>query len=352
MNDTRPSLLVRAQAGDQGAWQDLTDLYRPLIHPESSCAIDLLGDEGLLVLDEPLELEATVARAEEEFGQALAAREARGEILSATTNDYVLPPEHFALFPNTLSLTAMNGLPRWLPEGETTVIGAESLAGYRGQPQVLTHAIQTWLSNGLSVVVATDQPSRAASVLEQVGIRPIDSDDLLASGLHMVEGNPAGGFVLQGQGSRVKGQGHSKGMVVLSDHELFGVARLKLPQRKFREGVPIATVLDLKPGDFVVHINFGIGQYRGLVKKTVDGVEKSLTGTGNGPIDAFVHALSDVDIDVRVLDYAEHALTAGENARAAAYVECVVSGETRWGVGIDENIVTASLRGIASALNR
>src|SRR6185503_6820598 len=88
------------------------------------------------------------------------------------------------------------------------------------------------------------------------------------------------------------------------------------------------------------------------VEITVDGVEKSLTGTGNGPIDAFVRALSAVDIDVRVLDYAEHALTAGENARAAAYVECVVGGETRWGVGIDENIVTASLRGIASAVNR
>jgi 2-isopropylmalate synthase len=88
------------------------------------------------------------------------------------------------------------------------------------------------------------------------------------------------------------------------------------------------------------------------VDVTLDGVEKSLTGTGNGPIDAFVHALSTVDIDVRVLDYAEHALTAGENARAAAYVECAVSGETRWGIGIDENIVTASLRAIASAVNR
>jgi 2-isopropylmalate synthase len=88
------------------------------------------------------------------------------------------------------------------------------------------------------------------------------------------------------------------------------------------------------------------------VQVVLDGATKTLTGTGNGPIDAFVHALSAVDIEVRVLDYAEHALTAGENARAAAYVECSVGGETRWGVGVDENIVTASLRGIASAVNR
>jgi transcription-repair coupling factor (superfamily II helicase) len=254
-----------ARALEQRVFFDRLDLYRPLIHPESSCAIDLLGDDGLLVLDEPLELEATVARAEEEFGQALAAREERGEILSATTNDYVLPPEHFALFENTLSLTAMNGLPQWLPAGETSDIGAESLAGYRGQPRVLTHAIQNWISDGLSVVMATDQPSRATSVLEQVEVRPTDQEDLLARGLHLVEGNPAGGFALASG---------KTGFVVLTDQELFGVARLKLPQRKFREGVPIATVLDLKPGDFVVHINFGIGVYRGLTKKRVDGVEK------------------------------------------------------------------------------
>jgi len=85
---------------------------------------------------------------------------------------------------------------------------------------------------------------------------------------------------------------------------------------------------------------------------TLDGAGRTLAGMGNGPIDAFVHALSSVDIDVRVLDYAEHALTAGENARAAAYVECAIAGESRWGVGVDENIVTASLRAIASAVNR
>ncbi|WP_344079114.1 2-isopropylmalate synthase [Luedemannella helvata] len=77
-----------------------------------------------------------------------------------------------------------------------------------------------------------------------------------------------------------------------------------------------------------------------------------LTGVGNGPIDAFVNALSDVDISVRVLDYAEHAMSSGGDAQAAAYVECEVNGGTYWGVGIDANIVTASLRAVASAVNR
>jgi 2-isopropylmalate synthase len=84
----------------------------------------------------------------------------------------------------------------------------------------------------------------------------------------------------------------------------------------------------------------------------VDGEQRALLGTGNGPIDAFVHALSEVGLSVRVLDYAEHALTSGENAQAAAYVECSVNGESRWGVAVDPNIVTASLKAVASAVNR
>ncbi|NDL56750.1 2-isopropylmalate synthase [Phytoactinopolyspora sp. XMNu-373] len=84
----------------------------------------------------------------------------------------------------------------------------------------------------------------------------------------------------------------------------------------------------------------------------VDGQRRTLEGTGDGPIDAFVNALSTIGYDVRVLDYAEHAMSSGADARAAAYVECSVAGEVLWGVGIDPNIVTASLKAIVSAANR
>jgi 2-isopropylmalate synthase len=62
--------------------------------------------------------------------------------------------------------------------------------------------------------------------------------------------------------------------------------------------------------------------------------------------------LSTLDVDVRVLDYAEHAMSAGGDARAAAYVECVVDDQVLWGVGVDPNIVTASLKAVVSAVNR
>ena len=82
------------------------------------------------------------------------------------------------------------------------------------------------------------------------------------------------------------------------------------------------------------------------------GEEVGLQGRGNGPIAAFVEALSLRGVDVRVLDYAEHAMSAGGDAKAAAYVECAVGERVLWGIGIDTNIVRASLKAVVSAVNR
>ncbi|MGB3302356.1 2-isopropylmalate synthase [Gordonia sp. (in: high G+C Gram-positive bacteria)] len=84
----------------------------------------------------------------------------------------------------------------------------------------------------------------------------------------------------------------------------------------------------------------------------VDGVEKEISGTGNGPLAAFVDALSTIGYDVSVLDYSEHAMTAGDDANAACYVEAEINGEVVWGVGIAASITTASLRAVVSAVNR
>jgi 2-isopropylmalate synthase len=85
---------------------------------------------------------------------------------------------------------------------------------------------------------------------------------------------------------------------------------------------------------------------------SVDGQARQIEGVGNGPISAFCDALGSLGIDVRVLDYTEHALSAGSDAQAAAYVECEVGGQARWGIGVDTNTVTASLRAVLSAVNR
>ena len=102
-----------------------------------------------------------------------------------------------------------------------------------------------------------------------------------------------------------------------------------------------------------VSTNSSLGEdVRLEVKLTDRGELKELKGTGNGPVSAFCNALVGYGVDVRVLDYLEHALSAGGDASAAAYLECAIDGEVFWGVGIDPNTTTASLKAIISAINR
>jgi 2-isopropylmalate synthase len=86
----------------------------------------------------------------------------------------------------------------------------------------------------------------------------------------------------------------------------------------------------------------------------VDGAPITVIGEGNGPIDAFVHALADgISAELNVLDYAEHAIGKGSEANAVAYVESTEpDGVVLWGVGVDPNIITASLRAVLNAHER
>jgi 2-isopropylmalate synthase len=80
--------------------------------------------------------------------------------------------------------------------------------------------------------------------------------------------------------------------------------------------------------------------------------EVASSGTGNGPISAFIDVLAKAGVEVTVRDYVEHTLSAGASAQAAAYTELDVNGKTLWGVGIDGDIATASLKAIISGVNR
>ena len=114
-----------------------------------------------------------------------------------------------------------------------------------------------------------------------------------------------------------------------------------------------------QPFRFVEHRTIPDSHASGVRKLTATirehGRERPISGKGNGPIDAFTDALNrHCGLDVRVVDYHEHAIGAGANATAVSYVEVRMDGEpaTLFGVGIDSNIVTASLNAVISAVNR
>jgi 2-isopropylmalate synthase len=80
--------------------------------------------------------------------------------------------------------------------------------------------------------------------------------------------------------------------------------------------------------------------------------EIEASGTGNGPISAFLSILKAQGVDTRLLDYVEHTMSAGGDAQAASYIELDVAGKTLWGVGIDSDIATSSLKAVISGVNR
>jgi 2-isopropylmalate synthase len=80
--------------------------------------------------------------------------------------------------------------------------------------------------------------------------------------------------------------------------------------------------------------------------------EFSAVGIGNGPISAFIAVLTERGQELRLLDYVEHTLSEGGDALAAAYIELEIAGKNLWGVGIDGDIATASLKALISAVNR
>ncbi|EHR53238.1 2-isopropylmalate synthase [Saccharomonospora marina XMU15] len=94
------------------------------------------------------------------------------------------------------------------------------------------------------------------------------------------------------------------------------------------------------------------GDYELTAVVRLEGEEHEIVGRGNGPIAAFFDALSTLGFDLRLLDYSEHTLTPGDDAKAASYIECAIDDKVYWGVGIDPSIVTASLRAVVSAVNR
>ena len=95
------------------------------------------------------------------------------------------------------------------------------------------------------------------------------------------------------------------------------------------------------------------GKTRITCEVRIDGEVRPASGEGNGPIAAFVQALQrDLGLAIEVLDYSEHAVSAGADSQAVAYVEARSPDGLCWGVGMDPNILVASLKAVMSAANR
>ena len=128
--------------------------------------------------------------------------------------------------------------------------------------------------------------------------------------------------------------------------ENFRVAYLNQKEPLHFRKLRVDDLSDMIDSEFDTHVK---------VVYTDHGAEHSFEAVGNGPIDAVQRGLEDeLGIQIRVMDYSEHALSSGSGAQAASYIHVldVATGRTTYGVGISSNITRASIRGIFSAVNR
>lgn len=291
------------------------EIYAPFLHDAHACAIDYLGD-GMIFLEEPLELEIAHSRSFSDVDEGLTHRAAEGETLPLSAYDFSSSYETITRHPNLICATSLNESPSAITFDREVDLQIRSLAPYRGNSQGLARAIDSWKRKGVRIVVATDQPTRARQVLRQMGDSPVVTNEATTEAevaeaqTLAIAGNLAGGFLDE-----------SNHAALLTDAELFGIARLRLPQRRFNEGVPIASVLDIKPGDYIVHIQYGIGQYRGMVKREVDGHPKEFLHIEYSPPDKLLVPTDQLDRVQKYLGTGDgapqlHRITGSEWARA------------------------------------
>ncbi len=276
------------QALRSGVFFNRLEHYLPFILPKKACAMDYAKEgDAWIVLDEPMELEVRARQSVEGLSEALAERYARGEVIGEDAGEYFCSLGVLSEMGKVLAMSDFDAPPGWLEPDGIEDVGIKSLSAYRSNPKGLSAVLPRWVER-LRVYTATDQPTRAKAQLSQLGITVYEASSLEGfpegNGVFLLEGNLAGGFLYE-----------TEGIGVLTDAELFGSGRLRLPQRRFSEGVPLVSVFDLKPGDYVVHMHFGIGIYRGLVTRVVDGIPKEYLKVDYKPPDTLLVPTDQLD---------------------------------------------------------
>lgn len=270
--------------------------YIALLHPRVN-ALQYLPPDCLIVLDEPLQQQTAYHQSGRDALDVLSHRVKRGEMLPIQK---LWESEPFAVpqpdgFPTVIGhiLTnrqwiAFSSIPtprEVIPKVREQELNAGALPGYRGQLSALMSTMRNWLDNRLVVVVATEQPHRVSEIVEEHGLFPSDvpSDDKHGA-LVMVRARLSSGFLWE-----------EARLVVLTDAEMFGASRLRILRRRVHEGIPLSSILDLRPGDYVVHIHHGIGIYRGIVQREVLGVRRDYLLIQYAPPDTLLVPTDQID---------------------------------------------------------
>ncbi|MDR5709407.1 MAG: transcription-repair coupling factor [Armatimonadota bacterium] len=207
-----------------------------------TCLVDLLPEGSLVILDEPPELEHRAA------GGVFEWERIRRRLLC-------------------LRAVAISGFAAGPPDWPGVRLEFGSVDPFAGQVGMLARELERWRQAGYRVVVASTQAHRLAEILTDQGFPADTAEDLVqvpeAGRAVVVSASLSNGFRIE-----------DLRLVVVTDAEVLGWRRRRRRFHRAKEGALLRSWTDLHPGDLVVHVHHGIGRFRGMVRKTVDGVTR------------------------------------------------------------------------------
>ena len=251
---------------------DSWEYYLPYLYPDDTvCALDYLPSDAILILDEPTQAKARWEQREEEIAEILEARAARGEVLSAAMPHacgFETLVEKVGATSKTILLSLLGRGMDEIKFGRSIPTQAGAMESFAGRLPAFFEAIDGWLGARFRCVLVTEQAERVRQILAEHKL-PVSPSDRLEtggeSGVFVLPGSLLGGFKLP-----------EANLMLATDTDIFGHRAHQKPQKRaFKEGLKITSYLELREGDFVVHINHGIGRYAGITRmKGADGAER------------------------------------------------------------------------------
>jgi transcription-repair coupling factor (superfamily II helicase) len=265
-----------------GVYFNALEEYLPYLAPENTCALDYLlyhpndvapeDIPSLVIVDEPGQIGLHCKRTGEEIAESRDRRYSRGELLQGSDYIYRSPNGLERIAQEFSSLTHSlfpHKEDHFIPK-KTISLSTAPMESWRSRLNYFADEIQIWTGNGAECLLISDQPQRLREICNELHLPLLDASEqdgysanLQTNGVKIIEGRLREGFKFA-----------DIGLFIATDAELFGSARAVPIHRRATGGIPVSTILDLRTGDYVVHVQHGIGKYRGLVKRDIDGAAR------------------------------------------------------------------------------
>ncbi len=252
------------------AYFERLEYYLPYLFPQSVCALDYVSADAVVVLDEPSQARARQEQTEREIGEISETRAARGELLSPLVPhacDFARVAQAVTDAPAAVLFSLLSRGTEGIKADKTLVTQAGAMETFAARLPAFFEAVDGWLGARFQVVIVTEQAVRMRELLAEhkLPTSPAERLDRGEAGVYVLDGVLPGGFKLP-----------EARVMLATDLDIFGHGvHRKQPRRTFKEGLKITSYLELREGDFVVHINHGIGRYVGISRlKGPDGAQR------------------------------------------------------------------------------